>query len=372
MRAAAIHFLSYAAWFSSAMLIPNFAQQLGASEAMIGFIVAGYGVASLISSYIFGRLADIHGRRLFLHIGLAISAITCVLQIFPQSPEMLFAIRVVVGFAAGIFPAALLAYAYESKWRMGKFMSYGSLGWGLGTIVSGILATYFSVTAPFLLSALLFAFGFAISVKMPRVQKVKLKVPMFPVKVIKKNMAVYLAFLVRHMGACSIWVIFPIFVVDELGGDYFWIGVIYSLNTFTQFAVMRVLRKRSTKLIIWGLILSVISFWLFTMCENIWQLLPIQVILATSWAYLYVGSIKFIMARNAERATATGILNSVTNMSSIGGALIGGAIAGVFGYRSTMYLAALMSLAALVIFLVIRKVQKNRLKKRNLARASLS
>ena len=359
MKAASIHFLSNAGWFSSMMLIPLFAKELGASEIEIGIIVAGYGIASLISSYIFGRLADIHGRRLFLRIGLGLSAIACALQIFSNTPEVLLFTRVLVGFSAGIFPAALLAYAYESKWRMGKFMSYGSIGWGLGTVTAGIVAVSYSITHPFMLSAFLFFLSFLISLKMPKVKETKLKIPLFPIKVIKKNLPVYSAVLVRHMGACSIWVIFPIYV-EQLGGDYFWIGIIYTINSITQFVVMRLLKDQSTKLIIWGLALAGITFFTFTLAENIWQLMPPQVLLATSWAFLYVGSINYIMKKNVERATATGLLNSTLNMSSIGGALIGGSIAGVFGYLSTMYLAAIMSFAALVIFLVMRKRQKRR------------
>ncbi|MCK5038342.1 MAG: MFS transporter, partial [Thermoplasmata archaeon] len=335
MKAAMINMLSNAAWFSSLFLIPLFAQDLGATEEQIGLIVAGYGTASFISSYIFGRLADIHGRRLFLRFGLIFSAFAAILQIFSHDPLTLLLTRALMGFSAGIFPAALMAYAYESKWKMGKFMAYGSLGWGVGTIVAGILATVVVMSnpymAPFLLSAVLLLLSFAISMRMPKVQEHNIKVPLFPVKVIKKNLPVYLTLLVRHMGACTIWVIFPLFVI-EIGGSFFWIGVLYGINSLTQFLVMRKLKARSKTLIIWGLIFSMATFYLFTLCENIWQLLSTQVLLGTAWAMLYVGSIKFIMSRNKERATATGLLNSVLNISSIGGALIGGVVAGLYGY----------------------------------------
>ncbi len=356
MKAAMINMMSNAAWFSSLFLIPLFAQDLGASEVQIGLIVAAYGTASLMSSYIFGRLADIHGRRLFLRFGLIFSAFAALLQMLSHDPITLLLTRSLMGFSAGMFPAALMAYAYESKWKMGKFMAYGSLGWGLGTIVAGILATIVVIKnpymAPFLLSAILLFFSFLISMKMPKVQDHKIKVPLFPKKVIKKNLPIYLTVLIRHMGACTIWVIFPIYVM-ELGGSFFWIGVIYAINSLTQFLVMRKLKAKSKTLIVWGLILSMITFASFTLCQNIWQLLPTQVLLGTAWAFLYVGSIKFIMSRNKERATATGLLNSVMNISSIGGALIGGVVAGLLGYHATMYLAAAASLVALIIFLVL-------------------
>ncbi len=365
MKAAMINMLSNAAWFSSLFLIPLFAQDLGATEGQIGLIVAGYGTASLMSSYIFGRLADIHGRRLFLRVGLIFSAFAAILQIFSHDPLTLLLTRALMGFSAGMFPAALMAYAYESKWKMGRFIAYGSLGWGVGTIIAGILATVIVISnpfmAPFLLSALLLFLSFIISMKMPRVQEHNIKVPLFPVKVIRKNMPVYLTLMIRHMGACTIWVIFPIFVM-EIGGSFFWIGVIYGINSLTQFIVMRKLKAKSTTLIVWGLALSMVTFYLFALSENIWHLLPTQILLGSAWAMLYVGSIKFIMSRNKERATATGLLNSVLNISSIGGALIGGVIAGLYGYRATMYLATASSLAAMVLFMLyIRRESKHRM-----------
>ena len=135
---------------------------------------------------------------------------------------------------------------------------------------------------------------------------------------------------------------------------------------------MRRLKAKSTTLMIWGLILSIITFISFTFCETIWQLLPTQILLGAAWAFLYVGSIKFLMSRNQERATATGLLNSVMNMSSIGGAVLGGFVAGWFGYYATMYLAATASLVALIIFLVLIRHNKNRTSKAIVKKGSKS
>jgi len=359
MKGEWINLLSNAAVFSSLLLIPLLAEEhFGASPTMIGIIVAAYSMATFAASYVFGRLADVHGRRTILRLGLVLSAVACIIQVFADSAWTLLVVRVMLGFCTGIYPAALLAYAYENKRRMNRFLAYGSGGWGIGTVGAGIVATYFTIREPFLFSALLFALAIPLAYRMPFRRDVKMSVPLFPVKVLKRNLPIYLSVLVRHSGACSIWVTFPMFI-RGLGGTeeslFFWIGLVYGINSMTQFIVMRSLKRRSNILFPAGLVLSIITFISFTLCENIWQLLPTQIMLACAWALIYVGSIKYIMARNKERATATGVYNSTLQISSISGALIGGAIVEITGsYLAPMYLAATMSAIALVLYIALR------------------
>ncbi|MDO9537530.1 MAG: MFS transporter [Thermoplasmata archaeon] len=361
MKAESLNFLSNAALFSSLLLVPLFAEELGASPAEIGIIVAAYSMANMLASYIFGRLSDIHGRRIFLISGLILSSVTCMLQYFAHDAIMLLVTRVLLGFCAGIYPAALLAYAYENKKRMSKFLAWGSGGWGFGTLIAGIIATMFSIREPFLFSTLLMFLTIPIALKMPFRGDVKMAVPLFPVKVIKKNLSVYLPVLVRHTGACAIWVMYPMFIrgLDGSGNALFlWIGIMYAINSFTQFIVMQHLKSRSEILISWGIMASIVTFLLFPMCSTIWELMPTQILLAVSWSLIYVGSIKFMMAHNKERATATGFLNSILQMSAIVGALVGGAIVQVTGdMLAPMYFAAGMGGVAFILYFGIRKAQ---------------
>ena len=361
MKTEGINMLSNAAVFSSLLLISIIAEELGASPTEIGLIVASYSMANFASSYIFGRLSDIHGRRFFLISGLVISAIACTTQYFAYDTITLLLARVFTGFASGMFPAALLAYAYESKRRMNKFLAWGSAGWGVGTLVGGIVATIFTIQAPFLFSALLMAMAVPIALCMPFKKDVKMSVPLFPVKVIKRNISIYLPVLVRHTGACAIWVMYPIFVrgLDGSGTAlFFWIGVLYGINSFTQFIVMGRLKQKSSVLLPWGLALSVVTFISFTFCDSIWLLMPTQITLAIAWALIYVGSIKFIMKHNKERATATGFLNSILQMSAILGSIAGGLIIDWTGsLLAPMWLAAAMTLVSLIMYYGLRRYQ---------------
>jgi MFS family permease len=344
-----IQFLSNAGVFASIFFIPVFARDIGVNEFQLGVVVALFSVATLVSNYVFGRWADVHGRRRILQIGLLLSALASITPILAYNAVTLAATRILVGLAVGMFPSAMYAYVYDSQRKIGKFTSFGALGWGVGSALAGYLAVFWEV---FLLSSIFLFAAFLIALFLTPIPEVKLKVPFFPRKVIKRNLSVYMAVLVRHTGAHAIWVIFPLFLLD-LGMDLFAVGILYVVNTGTQFVVMQVTdRFDSTKLVTFGLLVSAITFMTFTFASNFNEMFPTQIILGVSWATLYVGSLKFVMERNVERATSTGLLNSVMSICAIIGPLIGGSVVAIAlslgvaqldAYRWTMYVAAVMA-----------------------------
>jgi len=57
------------------------------------------------------------------------------------------------------------------------------------------------------------------------------------------------------------------------------------------------------------------------------------------------------MKDNVEKATSSGILNSVIYMAQVFGSLIGGVVAQLFGdFRATMYLAGILTIVGFVLF----------------------
>lgn len=358
MQANIIQFLSSFALSASLLFIPNLAETLGADKTQIGIIVAVYAFAMFAASYIFGRLSDIHGRKLFINLGLGVCTVTFFLQTLADSdfvgpvladPPLLALIRGLAGFSLGIFTAALTAYAYDSSGAMGKFSSFGALGWAVGTFFAGLIAFYYRI---FILSSACFLLAFLISLTMKHIDRPRIRVPLFPKDLLKRNWRVYVPFLLRHTGANCIWVIYPLYIAS-LGGNKFWIGVIYTVNTATQFVVMRFLDRFQEKTLInAGLLLAVVTFPSFTLAQSFLHLLPAQVLLACSWSSIYVGSLVYLMKNNVEKATSTGILSSVINISQVFGALVGGVISQLFDFKATMYLAAALTIAGFGLFRV--------------------
>ncbi len=348
-----INFLSNAAVSASLIFIPLWAQQLGATTEQLGFIVAAYNGSILVSSYAFGRAADIHGARRVLRAGLLLGALAALLQLFAFEPVTIVLTRVFLGFCVGMYPAALLAYARSADRLMGHFAAWGSLGWALGTLLAGFAALFATGdTRPiFVLSSVLFLAGFAASAGAPLAGEGTITVPLFPAALIKRNLPIYLTMLIRHTGANMVWVIFPLYMRDSLGMTGFEIGIAYTLNPVVQFLVMRELdRYRGGHLVGIGLAASAATFVSFTLARTFVQILLTQVLLGLSWATLYVGALVFITERNRETATAGGILSSVMAVSSIVGPLAGGVLATGNRYVLPMYVAAGMSGLALLTY----------------------
>jgi predicted MFS family arabinose efflux permease len=252
-----------------------------------------------------------------------------------------------VGFSLGMFPPALIAHVYQSRSSLGRFSGFGALGWSIGTFTAGIIGLYWGV---FVFSSSCIFLAFLLSFWLPDVEKVKLRVPLFPKELLRKNWQVYLPFFLRHSGANCIWIIYPLYIAS-LGGDKFWIGVIYTVNTATQFVVMQFVDRFEGKTLLkLGLAFSSITFVAISLAQSFLHLIPVQVMLGSSWSCLYVGSLVYLMKHNVEKSTSGGMLGSLISLAMVLGSLIGGGLSSLFGFRATMYVAAALTILGFLLF----------------------
>lgn len=330
--------------------LPLLAKKMGASAASIGLLVGVYQGTMFFSNLLFGRWADFGDRKIFMVIGLAITALTVALHIPIKSLFGLFVIRFITGWGAGIFPAALVAYFYEDNKMLGRFSGFGSLGWATGALIVGLVSEKWI----FLVAALAIGLTSVVALLGLRSQRVRLGRKLFNLTVLKQNWRIYLSFLLRHLGAFSIWTIFPVYLTS-LGANRFWVGVVYALNPLGQFVFMNILEPYAEeKLIKTGLLLSILVFLAFGLVTDFRQVIPVQLVLALSWSCLYLGSLKKLMRTNQERSTAAGMLNSVLSLAAVLGALFEGAT-GNFGYRTVMFVAAGLASFGTIVYFVTRE-----------------
>jgi MFS family permease len=336
----AVQFLANAGLMAVIVFVPLLARDFGATSPQIGLLVATYQAAVLVSSFLFGRWADYGDRKRFVVFGLLASAVALGGHFFARNLASLFLVRALGGACAGSFPAALMAYFYHQNPKLGRFTGFGSLGWGVGALILGIInpRLVFPVSGALMLGTTLLA---AFTLKP---QHSRLDQPFFDGRVLRRNWRLYLSFFLRHAGAHSIWAIFPLYIAD-LGANRFWIGFVFALNPFGQFVFLNLLERASErKLVLWGFILSMLVFAAFGIATDFRQLVPIQLGLALSWSCIYLGSLKELMRVNPERSTASGMFNSVLSFAAVGGALLLG-VTGGFGYKAVMFTAAALALA---------------------------
>ncbi|HUV52625.1 MAG TPA: MFS transporter [Dehalococcoidia bacterium] len=330
---------------ASLIFLPLYAQDLGASRLDVGLIAAAYGMAYFVSSFIFGRRSDMHGRMGFIRWGLALSAVAYVFQIFAPSPMILLAIRGAIGFCLGVASASMVAYVYEAGGRVGSFASYGSLGWLFGAVMAAAARNY---EALFIASSVGSAIAFLISLTLREEVVTRIKVAVIPVGVIWTNRKIYLPFLLRHMGATAIWAIFPLYLAG-IGADKLMIAIINGINMGGQFIFMRLIQRfNPVRIFTMGLLVSILVFAIYGIANNYLQLIPVQVLLALAWSGMFIGALNYLLARNVERGTAVGMLYSSMSLSGGIGPFIGGAVSQVWGFSTLMFVSSGLSFVGLL------------------------
>lgn len=353
MRVNNIQFFSNMANVLSLLFIPVFAASLGASYIDIGFIVGIYSATTLLSSFIFGRLADLHHLRTVLLGGFGFAIASFLLQVFATDPSTLMLARALAGFSVGIHPGALIAYVHYQKQSLGRFISLGSLGWMAGFLVAGLIGVRMDLL--FIFSSLCYAFCFLQAFMLKDIKKPKLSDSYFSLNTLLKNSGVYFSLFLRHTGAVGIWTIFPLYL-RELGASAFWIGVIYAINPAVQFLIMRMLDPfENEKLIRAGYLLSEVGFISFFFAPSYLYVIPGMVVIACSWSFLYVGSTRRVVELNPDKATAAGLINSMIGAAGVAGALFGGVLSQFFGVRAAILGAAVFSISGFLLYKTLEK-----------------
>jgi DHA1 family multidrug resistance protein-like MFS transporter len=349
MRLNTIQLLTNSSYMMSIIFIPLLAESLGASYFEIGVISAVFGASSFVSSFIFGKVADIHRLRIVVMMGLTAGAITFLLQVFAYDPLSLAVIRGLAGFSVGMYPAALIAYVHYQKRSIGKFSSFGSLGWLAGYLLAALIG---NIQCLFAISSLFYCFALFSAFGLKDIERPTLNVSYFSVDTFTRNIGMYLSLFIRHTGAVSVWTILPLYLI-ELGANTFWIGMIYAINPALQFLIMRRLEGlRNEKLVVWGYLLSALAFITYILAPAFLYIIPGMLLVGCSWSFLYVGSTQLVVERNPDKATAAGLINSMIGAAGITGALLGGMLLQVYGFKATLLAGTVLSLLSLVIFRV--------------------
>ncbi len=360
----AISLLSFGAIMAGFTFVPIFLRESNVSDFEIGLVAIGYALLASVSSWVFGRASDITGRRKsFIQIGLATSAVSFLFQIFGDSFLIMLLARGLLGFSVGIFPPALMAYAYEQgqgEGRMGRFASFGALGWGVGALGGSIIAELINLEAVFIFGAILFFFAFLVAhFYLPAGVNLKIESNSgTTLKVLRENSAIYIVILIRHSSAFAIWTFWPLFLL-EIGATLIEVGIIQFTNMTVQFFVMQALGKyahlfENQDLIVIGLSLSALVFGLFALLPYLWTVLILQALLATAWSTLYVGSLKSVTETSEERSTATGLLRSVLSICAFIGPIVGTGLILLFEeYTITMVYAMVMTILALFTYFIL-------------------
>ena len=133
-------------------LLPYYAETFGASDMVIGFLVASYAAAQLIGAPILGRFSDRFGRRPILLLSLLGTLLGFLLLGFANTLWILFAARILDGLTGGNISVAQ-AYISDVTDARNRAKGLGLIGaaFGLGFIIgpaSGGLLSQWGYAVP--------------------------------------------------------------------------------------------------------------------------------------------------------------------------------------------------------------------------------
>ena len=117
-------------------LLPYYAETFGASDTVVGLLVASYAAAQLIGAPILGRLSDRFGRRPILLLSLFGTLLGFLLLGFANALWILFAARILDGLTGGNISVAQ-AYISDVTDAKNRAKGLGLIGaaFGLGFII---------------------------------------------------------------------------------------------------------------------------------------------------------------------------------------------------------------------------------------------
>ncbi|MCA9812267.1 MAG: MFS transporter [Nitrosarchaeum sp.] len=340
------------------VFMPIIAKNVTDSVFEIGLIVASFSFAQILSEMYFGRHSDKKGTRLkFIRIGFVGCAITFGLHYFASDIGLLFLVRIAAGIASGIMIPAMIAYAYEAnleKKRAATVVSFHALGWLAGIAAAGIAN---DLKIIFVISAASFVIGLLFTLKMPNPPQEKEIEPGTTKKVISKNKFLFLSLLLRHIGASSVWTIFPIMLMDKLGAELYQVSIVYVANTLTAFVLMNLMankiRMSNVSKFKIGIGCTTFVFVGLAIITDWWMAMPFMSLVGGTWAFLFIGG-NFHLMENNPRSTSTGIFSSTISIATVVGPVIAGIIAFAFDYTSVMYFAIAIIIVAFVVSMKIR------------------
>jgi MFS family permease len=345
---ASISFLSNTSIELTNVYLALYARSVGSTNLQVGFIAAAFGITFFISSLLFGRLSDMHGRMKFIRAGLGLTSLAFLSQTLAHNPWALLAARSFVGLCVGINSAVIMAYTYEHQKQIGNFISYGALGWLVGAMSAALVKDY---SALFILSsaAAFAAFLMSFLLTEDKESATHIHVAVFPIKLIKSNYKIFLAFFFRQLGGMAIWTVWPLYL-SSIGASRFWISVMDATNMLGQFVFMRYIERfNPARMFQIGLLLSVIVFALYGTANHYLQIIPMQLLLAVCYSALFIGALNYLLRRHQERGTVAGLLNSSMSLAGSIGPFLGGAVSQATGsYGAVMYAAAALSFLGLL------------------------
>lgn len=141
--------------------LPTIGTEFQMDAVLLGWVANAFNLATVVAFLPIGRLADIHGRKKILILGVFLYAATSILLLFTPSAAALISLRVIQGISSamvGVNAIAILTSVFPAGERgkaLGIAIAATYMGLSLGPVLGGLLTYNFGWRSIFILTMLL-------------------------------------------------------------------------------------------------------------------------------------------------------------------------------------------------------------------------
>ena len=350
-----------------------YADSLGATVAIAGFIIGMYSILNTPANIVFGPVVDKFGRKIPLILGLVGDAICMFLYSLCSTSLQLLVVRGFHGLAGAVLGLATASMVadYSPTEKRGRGMGFYAIAMGLaplsGMMICGIIMRnpvgfnmVFYTGSALLLAAVILAFLLPQTEAKGKAESIDFK-KIGVIAARKANIASYAAIFSQWFIMGVITVLLPSYMVN-LGMTAFHVAMVMLAVTATYAAFSYPAGLLSDKVgrkipSLMGLSLLVIAINLIPMATSFEQLIGLGMLQGIGMGCILPSALALISdnTEKGERGTAMGIFHALLTLGVAVGAPVTGVLAGRVGTSLAIHLSTLMPVAAIIAVMALVK-----------------
>lgn len=364
----------FSSTLSKTPVLPLFAASLNATPAEIGWIVMASTIPGILISYPAGALSDHLGKRRVLLASLVVFASAPFLYLLIETAWQLMAVRFYHGFATAIFGTVASAaiaerYSADRAARLSTYSSVTIVGRSIAPFLGGTLISLASFGAVYVACAisgvLALAAGLLLRDHAPQ-PKAKLELPHFwaSLATVLRDRSIMLVSTVeaaQYLVFGAIEAFLALFAAS-LGIPAWQIGVILGVQLVSIVFAKPLMGRLSDRVgrrrvILPGLLIGAASVVLLPFAPSFIGLSVLSLAFGIGFATVTSSTSALVadLTRDGRYGSSMGVLRTVMDVGQSIGPVLTGWMVGVAGYGSAFtLLAAILLLAALVLWLLLR------------------